>query len=231
MAIALDTVLAPDTVPAMSTNGNAIGTGKRAAAGNGVLPEKQALHEDLNPVPARAVATAPNPALVQPIPIKAGGAKNGDLEKGKRSPSPPPKIEAGRQPDAVYAAALAPWRDSFRRWCVRRLGPESEQIARLQAKVRTPARDTFFFYSAIFGSEYRQISLPLPPPRCTASQIAARARSRPALRHGPPGAAWQVTPQKTDSSAHVLHRVPPRPLLAGVPRRGTNVSCRSLLGH
>lgn len=150
MAIALD------DSPAMSTNGtgNGIGVlpGKRAAAGaagNGDL-EKPPLHDDLIPLPARATATAPNPALVQPTPVKA---KNGDVESGKRTPSPPPKIEAGRQPDAVYAERLAPWRDSFRRWCVRRLGPESERIARWQAKVRTPARDTFFFYSAIFGSE------------------------------------------------------------------------------
>lgn len=159
---------------AMSTNGaiGAIGNGvhtngKRAGAGsNGDLNEKQPLHDDLNPLPPRVTvtATATN-NIVQPTPIKAG--KNGDVESGKRSPSPPPKIEAGRQPDAVYAERLAPWRDAFRRWCVRRLGPESERIARWQAKVRTPARDTFFFYSAIFGSE------------CTACALADRSTELP----------------------------------------------------
>lgn len=143
--------MAIDLDMAANANGNGLhpSPGKRGAAAgiaNGeTLSEKQP-HDDLNPLPPRATV----PTIVQPTPVKA---KNGDVEAGKRSPSPPPKIEAGRQPDAVYAERLAPWRDSFRRWCVRRLGPESERIARWQARVRTPARDTFFFYSAIFGSE------------------------------------------------------------------------------
>lgn len=161
-----------DVAPAMM-NGNGIaiapgmpgsGAGKRAAAGNGHI-EKPPLHDDYVPTSAllRPTATATTtatstataaPVLVQPSPLKASINANGDVESGNRSPSPPtPKYEAGRQPDSVYAERLAPWRDSFRRWCVRKLGPESERIARFQSKYRTPARDKFFFYSAIFGSE------------------------------------------------------------------------------
>lgn len=170
--------------PAMTNgaNGNGISNGVHAngkrAAGNGDLNEKQPLHDDLNPLPLRATATATN-TIVQPTPVKAGSK---DVEAGKRSPSPPPKIEAGRHPDAVYAESLAPWRDSFRRWCVRRLGPESERIARWQAKVRTPARDTFFFYSAIFGSEW-SCSAPLADRK---HGVARRDQ------HGPE-TSWQVT--------------------------------------
>lgn len=145
----------------MSTNGFANGINEKHGIGHGDLVDVQLPdnkpHDALNPIPPATAQVAPKPpVIVQPTPMKANGtAPSKDVEAGKRSPSPGPKIEAGRQPDSVYAESLAPWRDNFRKWCVRRLGPESEKIAALQAKVRTPARDSFFFYSAIFGSKSR----------------------------------------------------------------------------
>jgi len=62
-------------------------------------------------------------------------------------------IEPGCQPEAVYAAALSPWRESMRKFIFNALKHESEMIAELQKKVRTPARDKYFFWSAVLGSE------------------------------------------------------------------------------
>ncbi|CAK9782950.1 unnamed protein product [Cutaneotrichosporon oleaginosum] len=61
-------------------------------------------------------------------------------------------IEAGLQPDSVYAAALSPWRDSLRRSLVASLNAESEWIASVQREYRSKGRDKFFFWSAVFGT-------------------------------------------------------------------------------
>ncbi|BEI80981.1 hypothetical protein CcaverHIS002_0201410 [Cutaneotrichosporon cavernicola] len=61
-------------------------------------------------------------------------------------------IEAGLQPDTVYAASLAPWRDGLRRLIVESLRAESEWIASVQREYRTKGRDKFFFWSAVFGT-------------------------------------------------------------------------------
>lgn len=82
-------------------------------------------------------------------------------KSGRASPPPPPPpppqprphIEAGLQPDAVYAAALSPWRDALRRSFVSSLAAESEWIGSMQRKYRSKGRDRFFFWSAVFGSE------------------------------------------------------------------------------
>ncbi|GMK56246.1 hypothetical protein CspeluHIS016_0300860 [Cutaneotrichosporon spelunceum] len=68
--------------------------------------------------------------------------------------APPKKVyvEAGLQPDTVYAAALAPWRDRLRRYMVESLSAESEWIASVQREQRTRGRDKFFFWSAVFGT-------------------------------------------------------------------------------
>lgn len=61
--------------------------------------------------------------------------------------------EPGCQPDEVYDKYLPAWRAAPRRWLVKRLRDEKEWFARMQAQVRTPARDTYFYWTAIFGSE------------------------------------------------------------------------------
>jgi hypothetical protein len=109
----------------------------------------------------------------------------------------PPKrvhIEAGLQPDSVYAAALAPWRDGLRRSFVSVLPAESEWIASVQREYRTKGRDNFFFWSAVFGSESRLADIPGPihPPHPVS------------ILHDP-GAA--------DNSTHILYRLPPAALL------------------
>ena len=61
--------------------------------------------------------------------------------------------EPGCQPDEIYDRALAFYRAIPRRWLVRRLKSESEYMAEFQQRIRTPKRDTFFYWTAIFGSE------------------------------------------------------------------------------
>jgi hypothetical protein len=71
-------------------------------------------------------------------------------------PGAPVHIEPGCQPEAVYRTSLAPWREALRVAIVNSLTLESEAIARLQKWVRTPARDKYFFWSAVLGSEFRR---------------------------------------------------------------------------
>ena len=62
--------------------------------------------------------------------------------------------EPGCQPDEVYDRLLPGWRAGLRRYLVNRLRGEKEWMAEMQVKVRTPRRDTYFYWTAIFGSEF-----------------------------------------------------------------------------
>jgi hypothetical protein len=53
----------------------------------------------------------------------------------------------------VYENALSPWREWMRRMVMAPLAAESEWLAQIQQRVRTPGRDRYFFWSAVFGSE------------------------------------------------------------------------------
>ncbi|KAL7421245.1 Long-chain base-1-phosphate phosphatase [Cryptotrichosporon argae] len=70
------------------------------------------------------------------------------------SPSAPTRREwePGRQPDAVYASELAPYRDACRRWLVGRLARESTWIAGRQRAWRSEGRDRYFYWSSLFGT-------------------------------------------------------------------------------
>lgn len=113
-------------------------------------------------------------------------------------------IEAGLQPDAVYAAALSPWRNAIRRRFVKNLEAESEWIASIQRQYRTKGRDKFFFWSAVFGSEFcpRDSRVWLRPLPCNAICPSHR-RSFTDLRRA----------TLVDTSAHILHGLPSSPLL------------------
>ena len=54
----------------------------------------------------------------------------------------------GTAPEHFYSSTLAPWRASARRFFIRRLRSESEWIASLQDRVRSPWLDTFFVYTS-----------------------------------------------------------------------------------
>lgn len=62
--------------------------------------------------------------------------------------------EPGCQPDELYDAFLPAWRASLRRLLVRRLRNESTQMADWQKRVRSEARDKYFYWTAVFGSKY-----------------------------------------------------------------------------
>jgi hypothetical protein len=61
--------------------------------------------------------------------------------------------EPGCQPDEVYDRALPAWRAWLRRYFVLRLRSEKEWMAQWQVRVRTEARDKYFYWTAVFGSE------------------------------------------------------------------------------
>jgi len=61
--------------------------------------------------------------------------------------------EPGCQPDEVYNRVLPGWRAAMRNWLVRRLRDEKDTMAQWQAGIRTKGRDTYFYWTTIFGSE------------------------------------------------------------------------------
>lgn len=67
--------------------------------------------------------------------------------------------EPGCQPDAVYDRALPPWRAKLRRYFVQRLRDERDWMAKWQAEMRTEWRDRYFYWTAIFGSEFSGIMM------------------------------------------------------------------------
>lgn len=93
------------------------------------------------------------PSLHIPIP-----APSQETALFQHSPSADSKVrqewEPGCQPDEVYDAALPAWRAWARRYLVGRLRKEREWMAGWQASVRTESRDKFFYWTAIFGSEF-----------------------------------------------------------------------------
>jgi len=76
----------------------------------------------------------------------------------QHSPSPDTRLkvewEPGCQPDEVYDRALPRWRAWLRRYLVKRLRIEKVWMADLQGRMRTEFRDRYFYWTAIFGSEY-----------------------------------------------------------------------------
>ncbi|KAF8268554.1 hypothetical protein EI94DRAFT_1778532 [Lactarius quietus] len=61
-------------------------------------------------------------------------------------------VAAGRLPEDIYASTLPTWRLAVRRKCLAVVEWESEVIARLQAKVRSPWLDTYFVYASMLGT-------------------------------------------------------------------------------
>ena len=80
----------------------------------------------------------------------------------QHEPSPDAPIreewEPGRQPEAVYETLLPPWRAAIRRWLMRGLKEESDWMAAWQVRVRTEGRDRYFYWTSLFGSEFRDTS-------------------------------------------------------------------------
>lgn len=75
----------------------------------------------------------------------------------QHSPSPGTSIrkewEPGCQPNEVYARELSVWRNRLRLSIVRNLEWETQFMPGWQRRVRTKARDKFFYWTAVFGSK------------------------------------------------------------------------------
>lgn len=134
-----------------STPARASSSGSDASASSSTSGSPLAPAVDLPPV----VAVVPAP----PAPAGRAVALPPTASSGKQ-PKPHltanthlQRVEPGCQPDAVYVAALNPVREAVREFIAHRMPEESERLARWQRAVRSPARDTFFYWSAIFGSE------------------------------------------------------------------------------
>lgn len=61
--------------------------------------------------------------------------------------------EPGCQPDELYDAFLPAWRARLRRLLVRRMRKENTRMADWQKRVRSEARDRYFYWTAVFGSK------------------------------------------------------------------------------
>lgn len=61
-------------------------------------------------------------------------------------------VESGLQGDAIYAAAMPRWRYAIRQLLVAQLRRESEWMARMQRRLRTPLLDSFFYHTGLFGT-------------------------------------------------------------------------------
>ncbi|ORY26226.1 phosphatidic acid phosphatase type 2/haloperoxidase [Naematelia encephala] len=74
----------------------------------------------------------------------------------QHTPSPSARVKAewepGCQPDEVYDRVLPSWRAALRRWLVVRLRKEKEWMSAWQGRVRTTARDRYFYWTAVFGT-------------------------------------------------------------------------------
>ncbi|WVQ89999.1 hypothetical protein IAS59_003775 [Cryptococcus gattii] len=60
--------------------------------------------------------------------------------------------EPGCQPDELYDAFLPAWRARLRRLLVRRMRKENTRMADWQKRVRSEARDRYFYWTAVFGT-------------------------------------------------------------------------------
>lgn len=74
--------------------------------------------------------------------------------------------EPGCQPDELYDAFLPAWRASLRGLLVRRLRNESTQMADWQKRVRSEARDRYFYWTAVFGSKCSFFCIICNPHHC-----------------------------------------------------------------
>jgi hypothetical protein len=128
-------------------NGNGLGNGVKVdAAGN-----------------IRANTTNANGTIIADTSAKGINARSAAASLSKLDPASAAAmagskpvhvhIEPGCQHESVYAVALGPWREWVRSNIFHSLKVESEMIAKLQKAVRTPARDKYFFWSAVLGSE------------------------------------------------------------------------------
>ncbi|KLO10046.1 hypothetical protein SCHPADRAFT_857089 [Schizopora paradoxa] len=61
-------------------------------------------------------------------------------------------VDPGTAPDEVYDRIMSPWRASLRRWILRDLRAETELIAKMQRRIRTPLLDTYFVYTSSLGT-------------------------------------------------------------------------------
>lgn len=61
-------------------------------------------------------------------------------------------VESGLQDDAIYAAAMPRWRYAIRQVLVAQLRRESEWMAGMQRRLRTPLLDSFFYHTGLFGT-------------------------------------------------------------------------------
>ncbi|WVQ81355.1 hypothetical protein IAT38_003478 [Cryptococcus sp. DSM 104549] len=100
---------------------------------------------------------APQPSTLPALTIPSLGAPvSSETAVFQHSPEPDAKLkrewEPGCQPDEVYDAYLPPWRAWLRRKLVERLRREKDWMAEWQRRVRTEARDKFFYWTAIFGT-------------------------------------------------------------------------------
>lgn len=80
-------------------------------------------------------------------------SSNGALKRSSEtSPEPDSAYAVGTAPEEFYTQTLAPWRAAARRFIMRRLRQESEWIAKMQERLRSPWLDSYFVYTSSLGT-------------------------------------------------------------------------------
>lgn len=103
----------------------------------------------------KAAEGSPDDSAPRRVPAPAPSKKNGP-PPGYYAPNVVFKkdttVAAGRLPEEIYASTLPRWRAALRRQCLAVVERESDVIAQLQARVRSPWLDTYFLYTSMLGT-------------------------------------------------------------------------------
>ncbi|KAF2273056.1 sphingosine-1-phosphate phosphohydrolase-like protein [Westerdykella ornata] len=85
-----------------------------------------------------------------------------DAVQSSRLPTPEPRLDAGNKDHDHYARRLPAWRNSLRKTLIPVVRWETPYLALLQEKVRTPALDSYFAYTANLGTHtFYMVFLPI----------------------------------------------------------------------
>ncbi|KAF5351029.1 hypothetical protein D9756_008418 [Leucocoprinus leucothites] len=110
-------------------------------------------HFTLSYPPSLASSRAASPAPdLGHSPLDSSRPNGGHAVKVEKSGLTVEDLVPGKQPMDVYEATLPKWRAAVRRTLVKSVRWESEVVAKMQEKIRTPWLDAYFVYTSSLGT-------------------------------------------------------------------------------
>ncbi|KAF8156625.1 PAP2 superfamily-domain-containing protein [Crassisporium funariophilum] len=119
------------------------------------VDERKAVHFTLSNPPSATSSRSSSPAPSSPLQANGFYGRNGSIygnHDTKTRSTLPDDSTPGRQPKDVYETTLPWWRAAIRRKLVAGVHWESEVIAKMQDKIRTPWLDAYFVYTSSLGT-------------------------------------------------------------------------------